>query len=189
MKKKCPAIKGKEYWLFLSRIHEKKGVDLLINAYNLLALEDDSLPELVIAGPTDSVYAKQMIENLAGNPKIHFPGMLQGDAKWGAFYGCNIYILPSHQENFGIAIVEAMACKKPVVISQYINIWKEIQEGNGGWILNELNESEIYNKLLSISKLSNSEVIQKGEGAFATFKNNFNVKEQAKVLLESLNQL
>jgi glycosyltransferase involved in cell wall biosynthesis len=186
---KCPAIKGKKYWLFLSRIHEKKGVDLLIKAYNLLALENKSLPILVIAGPTDSVYAKQMIALSEDNPKIHFPGMLQGAEKWGAFYGCDTYLLPSHQENFGIAIVEAMACKKPVVISKHVNIWKEIETGNGGWILNELDEPNIHSTLSAISCLSDLEIIQKGEDAQEAFENNFNVKERAAVFVDALKQL
>jgi glycosyltransferase involved in cell wall biosynthesis len=168
---KCPNIQGKQYWLFLSRIHQKKGVDLLINAYNLIVSINPNVPDLVIAGPIESDYAKQMIALSSNNNKIHFPGMLQGAEKWGAFYNCEAYLLPSHQENFGIAIVEAMACQKPVVISNYINIWKEIEVGNGGWILNELNEVKILDILLEISNLSNPELIQKGLFAYETFEN------------------
>jgi glycosyltransferase involved in cell wall biosynthesis len=115
--------------------------------------------------------------------------MLQGPEKWGAFYNCQAYLLPSHQENFGIAIVEAMACKKPVVISKNVNIWKEVQGGNGGLILNELNEAEIYNVLLAISCLSETQIIQKGVEAYETFQTNFNVQDRATVLLKVLNQL
>jgi glycosyltransferase involved in cell wall biosynthesis len=185
----CPAIINKKYWLFLSRIHEKKGVDLLIKAYDAFSLQNSSLPELVIAGPTESDYAQEIIALASHNPKIHFSGMLQGYAKWGAFYECDAYLLPSHQENFGIAIVEAMTCKKPVLITKYINIWREIEAGNGGWILNELNEEAIYNALLVISRLSKSEIIQKGEDAFETFETNFNVKERAAVFVEALKKL
>jgi len=58
--------------------------------------------------------------------------MLQNDAKWGAFYGCESFILPSHQENFGIAVVEALACGKPVFITDQVNIWREIVTSGGG---------------------------------------------------------
>lgn len=187
--KKCPSIREKKYWLFLSRIHEKKGVDLLIKAYNMLSKQNLVLPELVIAGPTNIAFAQEMIQLAAENSKIHFPGMLLGDEKWGAFYGCEAYVLPSYQENFGIAIVEAMACKKPVVISKNVNIWKEIEAGGGGWILNELDEEEIYKVLLAISNLTESEIIQKGEDAFETFETNFNVKERAAVFIETLKQV
>jgi glycosyltransferase involved in cell wall biosynthesis len=121
------------YLLFISRIHEKKGVDLLIRAYISLKSTNPLLADLVIAGPgLDTEYGKQM-QQLAGTTKgIHFPGMLTGDAKWGAFYGCDAFILPSHQENFGIAVVEALSCGKAVLISDQVNIWREIQEGGSG---------------------------------------------------------
>jgi glycosyltransferase involved in cell wall biosynthesis len=60
--------------------------------------------------------------------------MLQGDAKWGAIYGCEAFVLPSHQENFGIAVVEALACNRPVLISNQVNIWREIESSRGGLI-------------------------------------------------------
>lgn len=187
--KKYPSILGKKYWLFLSRIHQKKGVDVLINAYNLLLSINPNAPDLVIAGPIASDYAQQMMARAETNKKIHFLGMLQGTEKWGAFYGCEAYILPSHQENFGIAIVEAMACKKPVVISKNINIWKEIEAGNGGWILNELNETDIYNTLFIISGLSDTEIMQKGNEAFETFETNFHVKDRATFFVKALQEL
>lgn len=186
---KCPGIKTKRYWLFISRIHPKKGVDILIDSYNKLTKENNLFPDLVIAGPVSSSYAKQMMEKAKNNSKIHFSGMLTGDSKWGAFYGCETYLLPSYQENFGIAIVEAMACKKPVVISKNINIWKEIEAGNGGWILNELNETNIYNTLFTISGLSDTEIIQKGNEAYETFQTDFNVKNRATFFVKALQEL
>lgn len=187
--KACPAVVNKKYWLFLSRIHEKKGVDLLIRAYNTLSKQNLALPELVIAGPNHSDFAQKMMQLAAENPKVHFPGMLQGAEKWGAFYGCEAYLLPSHQENFGIAIVEAMACSKAVVISKQVNIWKEIEAGNCGWILNELNEENIFDTLLQISQLTENDFIQKGNDAYKAFESNFNVKERALSLIEVLKRL
>ncbi|WP_367773610.1 glycosyltransferase [Flavobacterium sp. WC2421] len=185
----CSAVVGKKYWLFLSRIHEKKGVDLLIQAYDKLSRLNPSLPELVIAGPTTSDYAQQMIKLASNNTKIHFPGMLQGAEKWGAFYGCQAYFLPSYQENFGIAIVEAMACEKPVMVSKNVNIWKEIKAGNGGWILDDLSDKGIYSALLEISEISEENIAIKGNQSYTTFQNNFNVQDRAAVFLSALNQL
>jgi glycosyltransferase involved in cell wall biosynthesis len=231
--KKCPGLNGRPYFLFLGRIHPKKGVDLLIKAYaevfhqkaesrkqkverektevryqksevgsqrsegartnaeTLKAEMPDTSsglrppfpqggegmaertilrtpmvghnsqpstlnfqPALVIAGPgLDTPYGQEM-QRLAGRceqaeasgehstsnsslnaPRsVLFPGMLTGDAKWGAIYGCEAFVLPSHQENFGIAVAEALACGRPVLISNQINIWREIAGDKAGLV-------------------------------------------------------
>jgi hypothetical protein len=66
--------------------------------------------------------------------------MLAGDSKWGALYGCEAFVLPSHQENFGIAVVEALACGKPVLISDQVNIWREIVEDGVGMVEGDTEE-------------------------------------------------
>jgi glycosyltransferase involved in cell wall biosynthesis len=71
------------------------------------------------------------------SPRIYAVNMLEGDAKWGAFYGCEAFVLPSHQENFGISVVEALACGKPVLISNKVNIWREIQKHKSGIVAND----------------------------------------------------
>lgn len=130
---KVPIWNGKPYLLFLSRIHPKKGVDLLIKAYLKLEKELGNIPQLIIAGPGwDNSYGLAMQQLAAASSNIMFPGMLSGDAKWGAFYESEVFVLPSHQENFGIAVVESLACGKPVLISDKVNIWREITEGSGG---------------------------------------------------------
>ena len=65
---------------------------------------------------------------------VFWPGMLGGDAKWGAIYHSEALVLFSHQENFGIAVVEALACEKPVLISNQINIWREIESDGAGLV-------------------------------------------------------
>lgn len=182
----CPQVKGKKYWLFISRIHPKKGIDLLIDAYSKLCEENLSVPELVIAGPVDSVYARQMVKKAKQNNRIYFSGMLMGDSKWGAFYGCEAYLLPSHQENFGIAIVEAMACRKPVLITKNINIWREIEVGNGGWILEELNTHSLKKQLINIACLTETTLEIKGKNAFDTYEKIFDVESRAHLFLDTL---
>jgi glycosyltransferase involved in cell wall biosynthesis len=185
----CPEIKAKKYWLFISRIDAKKGIAVLIDAYNQLTAANHVVPELVIAGPVDSDYAQQMIKKANANPQIHFPGMLTGDSKWGAFYGCEAYILPSHQENFGIAIVEAMACRKPVLITQNINIWREIEAGNGGWILETVGAKGLEQLLLEIANQTDEALARKGESAFETYSTKFDVEVCAAVFVETLKKL
>jgi glycosyltransferase involved in cell wall biosynthesis len=129
----CPQVVNNPYILFLSRIHEKKGVDLLINAYKQLLTESNGtiMPKLVIAGPgLETPFGKEMRQLGKGyEDSILFPGMLTGNKKWGAIYGCDVFVLPSHQENFGISVAEALACSKPVLISNQVNIWREMEGG------------------------------------------------------------
>ena len=125
-----------DYLLYIGRIHPKKGVDMLIEAYLTLKRSGEpNMPQLVIAGPgLETDYGQRIKEMAAGEPTIIFTGMLVGDLKWAAFYGCQAFVLPSHQENFGIAVVEALACGKSVLISNQVNIWREIKRQNAGII-------------------------------------------------------
>jgi glycosyltransferase involved in cell wall biosynthesis len=154
---KCVELGNNPYLLFLGRIHPKKGVDLMICAYaEVLKTNklETTFPHLVIAGPGwDTSYGRQMRElvdianaeilpencklKTVNSPRIHAVGMLDGDSKWGAFYGCEAFVLPSHQENFGISAVEALACDKPVLISNKVNIWREIQKYKSGIVAND----------------------------------------------------
>ena len=75
----------------------------------------------------------QPIVDEAGlSDRVHWPGMLKGDAKWGAFAVSDAFVLPSHQENFGIAVAEALACGRPVLISDQVNIAPEIEADGCG---------------------------------------------------------
>ena len=104
--------------------------------------------------------------------------MLMGDAKWGAFYGADAFVLPSHQENFGIAVVEALACGKPVIISDQVNIWKEISAGEGG-IIGEDTKESVYNNLLKWINMSEKDKTAMGERALQVFLDNFQVETAA----------
>ncbi len=129
---KCPAMAPRNYFLFLGRIHPKKGVDLLIKAYAALRRTAGDLPSLVIAGPAAETSFGKKMQRLASEicppGAIFWPGMLAGDAKWGALYNCEASVLPSHQENYGISVVETLACGRPVLISNQVNIWREIKD-------------------------------------------------------------
>ncbi|MBX2977528.1 MAG: glycosyltransferase [Ignavibacteriaceae bacterium] len=178
-----PAIDNKPYWIFLSRIHEKKGVDLLICAYKELLEHNAQIPDLVVAGPKNTDYAKKMVQLASNCEKIHFPGMLQGDQKWGAIYGAEAFILPSHQENFGIAVVEALACGVPVLISDQVNIWKEIKDGGAGLVEKDTLEGilSLLEKWLTTD--SNTRKIM-AERAIGVYNDCFDVEIAAKRLLE-----
>lgn len=179
-----PAL-NKPYLLFLSRLHPKKGVDLLIDAYKKLESTQENIPDLVFAGPKEDSYAHQMMLLAKPSKRIHFVGMLQGNAKWGALYGCAGFILPSHQENFGIAVVEAMACSKPVLISNQVNIWREIANGKGGHVESDTLDG-VYDLLNKFLQKSNEEQLNMGAKAKETYQKHFAIEMAAKKMVAAL---
>ena len=132
-----PELKNRKFLLFLSRIHPKKGCDLLIQAF---ADTISTIPEdldLVMAGPDQVGWIprlKATAIRLGVAERIHWTGMLTGNLKWGAFRSAEAMILPSHQENFGFVVAEAMACSTPVLISDKVNIWREVEAANAGFV-------------------------------------------------------
>jgi glycosyltransferase involved in cell wall biosynthesis len=131
-----PQLRGRRLVLFLGRIHEKKGCDLLIEAFAKICHESPDV-HLVMAGPDQDGWVPELQSRAAElglSDRICWAGMLSGDLKWGAFHACEVFCLPSHQENFGIAVAEALACGKPVLISNRINIWREIDADGAGWV-------------------------------------------------------
>lgn len=128
-----PRLRGQQLLLFLGRLHEKKAVDVLIEAF---VKATRSSHHLVIAGPTGAADYRARLEALAEQQPsaITFAGMLRGDLKWGALAAADAFVLPSHQENFGIAVAEALACGTPVLISDQVNIWREVVADGGGFV-------------------------------------------------------
>jgi glycosyltransferase involved in cell wall biosynthesis len=136
-----PQLADKRSLLFLGRVHVKKGPDLLFRAFaSVLARmprPSTQNVQLVMAGPNDHAYGREMarlVHELGLDDRVTWTGMLSGDQKWGAFHAADAFVLPSHQENFGIAVAEALACGVPVLISNQVNIWREIHHDNAGLV-------------------------------------------------------
>ena len=134
--RRFPEIRGRRFLLFLARIHAIKGCDLLLEAFAKIAA---SVPEvaLVMAGPDQmGMQAKlqHMAEQFGIADRVHWPGLICDDLKWGALRACDALVLSSHTENFGVAVVESLAVGRPVLISNKVNIWREIEGDNVGLV-------------------------------------------------------
>ena len=183
------------YFLFLSRIDFKKGVDLLLKAYNTIlqeSVDPNVIPNLVIAGSGfESEYGKGLLKYIEIYPllkqKLCLTGLLNAEMKWAAIYGCEAFVLPSHQENFGIAVAEALACEKPVLITNKINIYREIEKGGGG-IINEDTLTGTINNLKQWIALDAESKILMGKNAKKIYENNFKNEFAAQKLFDILNQ-
>lgn len=195
-----PDLRDKRILLFLGRLHKKKGCDLLIRAFAQIAAQEplgERPPRhLVLAGPcADPVYLKSLQDLAAkevstmhsshGVPSISFLSMVTGDLKWGAFHAADAFVLPSHQENFGIAVAEALACGTPVLISNKVNIWREIEEDGAGLVAPD--DLEGTQRLLSNwEALSSEQQIGMRENAKRCFEKRFEIREAARHLTRLL---
>jgi len=136
-KQKYSLLRDKKYIIFLGRINVKKGLDILVKSFKKLAGIYDDL-YLVIVGPDNEGYGKRVKKWLKDAGLLErsvFTGMLMGRDKLEAFVDAEAFVLPSYSENFGIAVVEAMACGIPVVISDKVGVSREIERNRAGIIV------------------------------------------------------
>ena len=130
-----PQLQQKPVVLFLSRLHFKKGLDVLIGAFAKMKTTD---AQLVIAGPDHDGYqvaVEKMAERAGVLGRVLFPGMLSGREKVAAYADADLFILPSRQENFGNVVIESLAAGTPVVISDQVNLCNAVRSANVGGVV------------------------------------------------------
>ena len=183
----CPSARGRRLLLFLGRIHSKKGCDMLVDAFVAAAKGDPDL-DLVLAGPDEQGWRAQLEHRVraAGmEARVHWPGMLLGDAKWGAFRASEAFILPSHQENFGIAVAEALACERPALLSDKVNTAHDIASDGAG--LMEPDTVEGTARLIaSWMQMSPEERAAMGRRAGQCFSRRYDMREGARTVVRLL---
>jgi glycosyltransferase involved in cell wall biosynthesis len=182
---RCPSVRKKRFLLYLGRIHRKKGCDLLLQAFGKAAQMDQDL-HLVMAGPDPQGWSQelQQIASVAGvQERVHWPGMLTGDAKWGAFHACEAFVLPSHQENFGIAVAEALSCRKPVLLSDKVNIAEIIAADGAGWMESDTEEGtlRLLERWITTPAQTRGEM---SERAIQCFRQRYDMRESARMILQ-----
>ncbi len=134
-----PRVSSRRCLLFLGRLHKKKGLERLLTILPAVTHKHpDTL--LVIAGSGERPYVEQLEELVFARKleqQVLFTGMLTGDAKFGAYACAEAFLLPSKQENFAIAVAEAMHMGVPVIISDRVNTWPLVTVANAGFVVEE----------------------------------------------------
>jgi glycosyltransferase involved in cell wall biosynthesis len=180
-----PALRQRRLFLFLSRMHSKKGCDLLFEGLARVAEAHPDL-DLVMAGPDEGGMRPQLeaqAKSLGIAARVHWTGMLEGDLKWGALYAADAFVLPSHQENFGIAVVEALACGVPVLISDKVNIWPDIVHDEAG-IVNPDTAEGTYRSMSTLLAMRVEERQRMVSNGLACFRARYEMKRTAWALNE-----
>jgi len=172
-KSKSPKIDNRTVILFLGRINFIKGLDILAKAFGKI-VQIRKNTHLVIAGPDNDGYlekVKRWLFSVNAINQTTFTGMLDGQDKLAVLRDADIFVLPSYSENFGISVVEAMACGIPVVISNKVNIWREVKASGAG-LVGSCDESIFAEMMLSL--IDNPEQAKKmGEKGKALVKKRF----------------
>ncbi|MBU9296697.1 glycosyltransferase [Burkholderia multivorans] len=175
-----PAADPRKIILFLGRIHEKKGCDLLIAAFAALgALQREY--RLVIAGPDEGGLVERLrgeVVRLGIERDVTWAGMVKGDDKWNLLRSADVFCLPSHQENFGIAVAEALGCGVPVLITDKVNIWREIVEYGAGYAASDTVDgvTEVLRNWLHTTAETKERM---RESALACFNEKFHIEQVA----------
>lgn len=132
-----PQLEGRRIILFLSRLDEKKGLGLLLTAFARVQQQrPDTVLVLAGSGRPDFVGAlRDRAAALGISSSVLWAGFLSGEQKWAALADADIFVLPSYSENFGNAVVEAMAAGLPVVVSDQVGIHAEIAEAHAGAVV------------------------------------------------------
>lgn len=157
-----PELSDKKWLLFLSRIHPKKGLDNLLYVWQSLA---NCFPEwhLIIAGSDLIGYQSELellVDKLQLRQQVTFTGMLSGQLKYSALTNADLFVLPTHSENFGIAIAESLAYGVPVVTTKGAP-WQELETYNCGWWIED-NQPALAIALAEAMKMSAQERQQMG---------------------------
>jgi glycosyltransferase involved in cell wall biosynthesis len=152
-RRQFPQIGERRIVLFLSRIDEKKGIELLLDAFaDVHGQAPDTV--LVIAGAGSENYLQKLerrAKDLGITNSVIWTGHLHAAIKWAAFASADVFVLPSYSENFGVAAAEALACGLPVVTTNRVGLANEIRAANAGVIVRP-KSTEIARALAELSR-------------------------------------
>jgi glycosyltransferase involved in cell wall biosynthesis len=134
LEERFPALKNRRWLLFMSRLHPKKGVFELLAAWRGL---EKKIPDwhLILAGPDSEGHGDKLRQAVLADGlsrRVTFTGVLSGDDKTCALGNAGLFVLPTHSENFGLVIGEALACGTPVITTQAAP-WRDLETHHCGW--------------------------------------------------------
>ena len=180
------SIKDKKILLFFSRIHPTKGLEVLLDVW--ANLEKDYIDwELKIAGPGDDDYIKKLKDQVSKNKSrnVKFTGPLYGNNKNLIYRNADLFVLPTHSENFGMVVAEALVHECPTIVFQGAPWSKLKKEGCGWWIPN--NAQSLKGTLQTAMSLPQKELQAMGARGRRWMKRDFSWDRIGKMMNEGYN--
>ena len=170
----------KKRMLFLSRVHVKKGINFLIEA--VAALKDELDGDVVkIAGPGEESYInelKELAKRLRVDDRVEFVGSVFGDRKFDLYREADVFVLPTHSENFGIVVTEALACGTPVITTKGTP-WEELETCHCGW-WTEIGSKPTVKALRDFLSLTEKELERMGQNGRRLVEERYSCQKIAK---------
>jgi glycosyltransferase involved in cell wall biosynthesis len=134
-----PDLQNRKCAIFLGRLHEKKRPEIALRAFEKIKEVNPDFC-LLIAGTGEEEQALHALSDTLGlGDVVRFLGFVKGREKWQALAGAKVFLLPSQQENFAIALAEALHAGLPALITGQVNIWREVVEAGAGKVLDPMN--------------------------------------------------
>lgn len=170
--------------LFLGRVHPVKGVDMLLEAWVRLQGFHPRW-RLRIVGPGDVDYLRKLNEKATtlGAERVTFAGPLYGDGKKEAYQSADLFVLPTHSENFGMAVAEALAIGLPVITTRGAP-WSGLVDHDAGWWI-DIGVEPLRRTLDSAMSRDRQALIQMGARGRAWMERDFSWERIATQMIES----
>lgn len=180
--------------LFLSRVHVKKGINFLIEALSQITHSANpnaaNIAKVQIAGPGDEAYVAELrilAQQLGVADKVEFLGPVFGDKKYELFRSADCFVLPTHSENFGIVVTEALACGTPVITTQGTP-WSELPTAHCGW-WTEIGTAPTAEALTQFLALSPNQIETMGRNGRRLVEEKYSCQIIAQQMMSLYNQL
>jgi glycosyltransferase involved in cell wall biosynthesis len=173
--KEVKTVYGTKKMVFLSRIHPKKGIELLLEAWRNTDTKDWTLE---IAGNGEVDYIKTLSQSAEDVKNVHFVGPQYGESKWDFLRSADVMVLPTYSENFGIVVAEALAVGVPVITTKGTP-WEDLETYQCGWWI-ELTVSNLKRSLEEVMRLSQDQIKTMGNNGQSLVKDKYDIKAVAK---------
>ena len=175
---------GTKKMVFLSRIHPKKGIEILLEAWRNC---DTKGWTLEIAGNGDENYISGLVESAQDLENVHFVGALYEDEKWNFLRSADVMVLPTHSENFGIVVAEALAVGVPVITTTGTP-WEDLENHKCGWWI-DLSVENVQSTLVEVFNTSTDKLHRMGFNGKKLVKEKYDIKAIGKTMIELYNNI